>query len=49
MAGEPLQYYYNPVRSIPHIGPRMGMNVHHFKQDIVAKGYKFQEVVNVIE
>ena len=49
MAGEPPQYYYNPVMSIPHIGARRGMNVHCFKEDTAARGYKFQGVVNVIE
>ena len=49
MAGEPPQYYYNPVMSIPHIGVRRGMNMHHFKQEIEARGYKFQKVLNGIE
>ena len=49
MAGKPPQYYYNPVMSIPHIGARRGMNMCHFKEDIVVRGYKFKEVVNVIE
>ena len=42
MAGEPPQYYYNPVMYIPHIGARRGMNVHHFKEDIAVKVINFK-------
>ena len=42
MADEPLQYYYNPVMSIPHIGARRGMNMCCFKEDIVARVINFK-------
>ena len=47
MADEPL-YYYTPVRTIPHIGVRKGMNVCHFAEELSARNYKFQDVLNVI-
>ena len=48
MAGEPL-YYYTPVRTIPYIGVRKGMTVSEFSQELAVRGYKFQEVLNVIQ
>ena len=47
MAGEP-SYYYTPVMTIPAIGLRKGMNVRHFAEDLSMRGYKFQEVLNLI-
>ena len=47
MAGEP-SYCYTPVMTIPCISVRKGMNVHWFAKDLSVRGYKFQEVLNVI-
>ena len=47
MTGKP-SYYYTPVMTIPSIGHRKGMNVHRFAEDLSMRGYKFQEVLNLI-
>ena len=47
IVGEP-SYYYTPVMTILSIRLRKGMNVHHFAEDLSVRGYKFQDILNII-